>query len=215
MKVTRFVHAAVTAGVLAALGAASAEAAPVIVTVTGETTTVGPGLDALGFVAGQELTLIYTFDSATVVDFAPSPDFGYFPLATGSMTVQLNGYTASVTDIGIAIDVVNDIFSFGNTVGGMSSDLPAGYVAWGLSFVVQDLTRTSIGTDAFMAGPLFDWNTSGFTFYVFPPLSESYIWGTISSVEVERSGTVPEPASLSLLAVGAAGALARRRRGRA
>ena len=214
MRMTRFVHAAVMASAMtAALGVAGqAEAAPVTVIVTGQATDVGPVMDTLGFSVGDALVLTYTFDDSLVVDFAPSSDFGFFPMPTGSMTVQLSGYTASVTDIGIAIDATFDYFSFGNNGYPMASDLPAGYQVQGLSFVVQDTTFTNIPSDAFQAAPDFSlpWNNTGFTFFVDQPL-QTYVRGVITGARVE---TVPEPATLALLGAGAAGVLVRRRRAR-
>lgn len=212
MKMTRFVRATVVAGALAATLSAAAvgEAAPVTVTVIGQATQVGPVLDTLGFAAGDTLTLTYTFDDALVSDFAPAADFGYFPLPTGSMTVKLSGYTASVTDIAIAVDSTFDYFSFGNNGYPMASDLPAGYQVQGLSFHVQDTTFTNITSDAFQAAPDFSlpWDNTGFTFFVDQPL-QTYVIGVITDARVER---VPEPATLALLAGGTAGVLARRRR---
>ena len=143
------------------------------VTVTGEATDVGPGLGALGFAVGDALILTYTFDDALVVDFAPAADFGYFPMPTGSMTVKLSGYTASVTDIGVAIDATFDTFSMGNNGYPMPSDLPAGYQVQGLSFFVLDTNLSNITSDAFQAAPdlSLPWNNTGFTFFVDQPQS--------------------------------------------
>lgn len=129
----------IAVAIVASLGVpAETIAAPITVTVKGRATSVGPDLGALGFAVGDELTLVYAFDDALVSDSAPAPDFGHFRLPTGSMTVALSGYTASVADIGIAIDATFDYFSFGSFGYPMSSDLPAGYQVQGLSFFAQD-----------------------------------------------------------------------------
>lgn len=215
MKRIGFVAAVVACAMAATLGMAErVEAAPVTVTVTGRATEVGPTLDLLGFAVSDQLTLTYTFDDLNVFDSAPASDVGHFLMPTGSMTVQLSGYTASVLDIGFAVDAASDVFSFGNNGSPMASDLPPGFQVQGLSFFVQDTTLSSIASDAFMAGPTFKWDNSGFTFFVDQPL-RTYVVGVITGVKVDGGSTeVPEPVTLSLLGAGIAGVLLRRRRTR-
>ncbi len=212
----RLLNLAVTAGLCFCIASVEVIANPITFMFTGTITQVAaldpssPFPDPVDF--GTPFSGTYTFDSTATNGISGDPSSGAYDSPAGTITLNLGGLTFSFTGLSI---VTFDTSSF-DFYGALHSENPTPDNPTGilLSISLQDPTGAALASNALPLVPP--------SLAAFDVTNSFFFTDTIDGNQVEVGGaldsltavtTVPEPAPLALVLLGAAMfALQRRRR---
>lgn len=200
MQVSRTLYVGL-AGLVVAVGGAAAMAVPITFQMQGTITSVDDIQNLTGVVVGDTWTLDWTFDSGAP-DTEPAPDFGVYAIDTMFLDIGGNSFNP-VSPGGPPIAVGNGAAQDSYRLEGFPSFAGAGEDAPIFRVELFDDQATVFSDDSLPLAPpdLSEFETRLFRLDdLFPNVT---LIGTITSF-------TPEPATLSLLALG--GLLLTRRR---
>jgi hypothetical protein len=183
-----------------------AKAALITLNYSAEVTVVDPALGG-SFTVGQTLTGSFTYDTLQP-DLNPIPGQGAFFPVTFTLNSTNFGFTDSTADIVLQNDPPTDVFTLRTGAGVVVTNPIAGFPFFSAVLDLVDEQGTALPTGDMLPSslpPATEFETRTIQLVFTREGTDFIIDAEITALTPPPDGVIPEPATITLLGIGAAG----------